>query len=182
MDELEKERQRLKGEIDSLQSVAQQKDPDGTASADALLAQKRLDSLQSDYRQILVAQAGHEPRTPTPLAQMVRIDAQGKVIAADDTTTPAVKLVDPNDQSKSVDLPNPKQGAQPSGQYQSVLDPRDPAGKKIIGFVDTGDNSYHQLPAEPDPSTGRQIVNTGTKILAVDKDNNVTTLATVDKS
>ncbi|HEY1298149.1 MAG TPA: hypothetical protein VGJ60_34150 [Chloroflexota bacterium] len=120
-------------------------------------------------------------RPPTSLGRMVRIDAQGSVIPDSDTTTPAVKLVDPNNASTTIDLPNPKAGAQPNGKFTNIVDPRDPAGKRIIGFVDTGDNSYHALPAEPDPATGRQIVNTGTKILAVDKDNKVSELATIDK-
>jgi hypothetical protein len=118
---------------------------------------------------------------PSATAALDRIDAQGRVIPPDDTTTRPAKLRDPATGTVT-DLPDPKQGAQPSGQFNNIIDPRDPAGKRIIGVVDTGDNSYHQLPAEADPTTGRQIVNTGTKILAVDKDNNVTTLATVDKS
>jgi hypothetical protein len=72
--------------------------------------------------------------------------------------------------------------AKATGQYENVYDPRDPTGKKLLGFQDTGDHSFHLLPAEPDPTTGRQIVNTGQKILAVDKDNNVTELATIDKN
>jgi hypothetical protein len=119
-------------------------------------------------------------RTPSTTSALDRIDAQGRVIPATDTTTRPAKLRDPAT-GTTIDLPDAKTNAQPSGQFTNIVDPRDPNKQRIIGFVDTGDNSYHQLPAEPDPTTGRQIVNTGTKLLAVDKDNNVTTLATVDK-
>jgi hypothetical protein len=129
---------------------------------------------------ISIPQPTATSRTPSPTSALDRIDAQGRVIPPDDTTTRPAKLRDPATGTVT-DLPDPKTNAQPSGTFTNIVDPRDPAGKRIIGVVDTGDNSYHQLPAEPDPTTGRQIVNTGTKLLAVDKDNNVTTLATVDK-
>jgi hypothetical protein len=120
-------------------------------------------------------------RTPSPTSQLDRIDAQGRVIPPTDTTTRPAKLRDPATGTVT-DLPDAKTNAKPSGTFTNIVDPRDPNKQRIIGFVDTGDNSYHQLPAEADPTTGRQIVNTGTKILAVDKDNKVTELATIDKS
>lgn len=86
-----------------------------------------------------------------PLSQLQRIDAQGKVIPPEDTTTPAVKLIDPNNSNTVVDLPNQKVGGSPSGNFKPIPDPRDPS--KVVGMVDTGDNSFHQLTAPP-PAAG----------------------------
>ena len=117
-----------------------------------------------------------------PLAQLQRIDAQGKVIPADDTTTQAVKLVDPNNSQNAIDLPNPKTNAQPSGEFKPIADPRDPS--KTVGMVDTGDNSFHALTTT---QNNNQVLQTATGVYSFDptqKDPSkaLNLLTTIDKS
>src|SRR5215471_495972 len=50
---LQSEEERLRNEMTGLQGTANEKDPDGTPSADAMVAQKRLQQLNDDYRQLL---------------------------------------------------------------------------------------------------------------------------------
>jgi len=82
--ELEQERQRLYAEIQRLNALSQQKDPDGTASEAALQANKRLEKLNDDYRQILIALKPAASATGTINdvtrgdGSVWRIDAQGK--------------------------------------------------------------------------------------------------------
>ena len=71
-------------------------------------------------------------------------------------------------------------GAKPSGQYTNIVDPNDPKGKRVIGMVDTGDKSVHTVSSDPN-LPGRQIINTPTAVYAVDAENNVTKLVTIDK-
>jgi len=61
----------------------------------------------------------------------------------------------------------------PTGVFTNVIDPNDPAGKRVIGLVDTGDQSLHAVSQAPD---GTQVVQTPTGIYSIDKDKGTSTL------
>jgi hypothetical protein len=103
-------------------------------------------------------------------------------IKTDPSTWTPIK--DPNNPDQVIGLWDPannKIGAtisssstkKPSGQFTNVIDPNDPAGKRVIGLVDTGDQSLHAVSQAPD---GTQIVQTPTGIYSIDKDKGTSSL------
>lgn len=81
MEELLAESKRLKAQIDEYAKAATQLDPDGTPSADALIARTRLDKLNDDYRQILTAIAtGQRTTTTANRAQSVSAGQYGTYV------------------------------------------------------------------------------------------------------
>lgn len=80
MEELLAESKRLKAQIDEYAKAATQLDPDGTPSADALIARTRLDKLNDDYRQILTAIATGQRTTTANRAQSVSAGQYGTYV------------------------------------------------------------------------------------------------------
>ena len=94
-------------------------------------------------------------------------------------------IKNPNDPNETIGLFDPQSkkvaasvaaapNAKPSGVYTNLIDPNDPAGKRVIGMVDTGDKSVHSVATAPDNT---QIVATPTAIYLLDK----TTGAVINK-
>ena len=90
-----------------------------------------------------------------------------------DPTSEVVGLYDPQSKKVAASVSAPP-NAKPTGVYTNIIDPNDPTGKRVIGMVDTGDKSVHQVATAPD---NNQIVTTPTAIYTLDK----TTGAVVNK-
>lgn len=117
---------------------------------------------------------------------VIRDDSTGSTfqVTGDSPTDPSTwtPIKNPNDPTQVIGLWDPAnnkvgasvaQGnARPSGQYTNLIDPNDPAGKRVIGLVDTGDKSIHPVSTTAD---GRQIVTTPNEIFSYDKDSNTLT-------
>jgi hypothetical protein len=90
-----------------------------------------------------------------------------------------IGLFDPKTSKLAASVPA-KPNAQPSGDLKPLIDPNDPAHKRVIGLIDQGDFSIHPVSQTPD---GKQVVLTDTGIYVVDKDTGEAKLSqTITKS
>ena len=123
-------------------------------------------------------------RDPAAPAGTPPFKVEGDATALGDPTT-WTPIKNPNDPNEVIGLFDPQSkkvaasvsappNAKPSGVYTNLIDPNDPAGKRVIGMVDTGDKSVHSVATAPDNT---QIVATPTAIYTLDK----TTGAVINK-
>jgi hypothetical protein len=94
-----------------------------------------------------------------------------------DPTSGIVGQYDPKTQTVAASV-SAAPNAKPSGVFTNVIDPNDPAKKRVIGLVDTGDQSLHPVATQAD---GKQVITTATGIYSYDKDTDkVSLLTTID--